>query len=199
MLTTRLPFIVSIVLAAVSLVIALWKGEGMMIGISAVALFISVPAMIYCANGVSLHSLLASSVVLVCTVVIVTVASVESMVDDIVSRDTWSYVAALIHCAAILPLIISFYFTITAASGASYNWVLASGFAMFIGMGMLLPGHAVVFFTQRSKIDDVVTKTDAIAGLLVGLIIFTVFAIILCCVLRKKRCLITKNGLEAMK
>jgi hypothetical protein len=194
----RAPFIIGAVLAAVSLLVAVWKEEGMMIGTSIVALCVTVPAAMYCPRSVSKYSLIAAVTVLVCTVLIGTVLSLESAVGGgMMTRDAWSYVTAVIECVAVIPLIILLHFVSASAFGASYNWALVSVLSFFVGLGMMLAGHAVIFFAQRSKIDVIVTKTDVVAELLMSVIIFALLAVILSQIFKKRRYLITKNGLEA--
>jgi len=196
----RIPFVIGVVLTAASLLAAVWYEEGMMIGISAVALWIAIPAMFCCPKSVSKYSLAASFVVLACTVLMGTVLSIDNAVNGgMMSRGAWAYATAIIECIAVIPLVILFLFTAASAFGASYNWALASGLSFFIGLGMMLAGHAVIFFAQRPKIDVVVTKTDVVAELLMAMIIFAVLAVILSFILKRGRCLITKNGSERMQ
>jgi len=196
----RTPFIIGIILAAVSLAVGVWGDDGTMISISLIALILSISAAAYCRKKISLYSVLAAMTVLVCTALMVTVFSAESMVKaGLETRDGWSYFAAAVQCIAIMPLVILLFFVIAAAFGASYNWAIASGFAFFAGLGMTVPGHAFVFFLQRWKLDDLITKNDVVVSMILSFIIFAVFAVILGCIFKKKRYLITENGIEVMK
>jgi hypothetical protein len=129
-----------------------------------------------------------------------TVLSLENaVVGGMMSRDVWAYETAFMKCVAVIPLIILFYFTAAAAFGASYNWALVAGLSFFVGLGMMLAGHTVIYFFQRSKIDDIVTKADVVAELLMSVIIFALLAVLLSHIFKRRRYLITKNGLETMQ
>jgi len=196
----RAPFIISIIIAGVSLALGIWGDDGAMISISVMALILSILATVCCRSKVSILSVSAALTVLVCTVLMVTVFSAENMAAvGPETRDLWSYFEAVVQCIAIMPLAILLSFVIAAASGASYNWAIASGFAFFTGLGMTVPGHAFVFFLQRWKLDELITKNDVVAFMILSLVIFALFAIILGYIFKKKRYLITENGLEVMK
>ncbi|MDR1954832.1 MAG: hypothetical protein LBP82_02635 [Candidatus Methanoplasma sp.] len=194
-------FMVSILLAAISSAAGIWGDDGIMTGISLLALCLTIPAAKYCTGSASRYSLIAATVVLVCTILMVTAASLESLVDGgTVTRHGWIYVAGLIHGAAVIPLIILFYFTTAAAFNASYNWVFAPGFCIFMGLGMMIPAFTIVYWTQRAKMEaDIIKSDDVIIGMAVELVMFVVFALFLLYIFRKHRYLITKNGLEATR
>ncbi|MDR0777888.1 MAG: hypothetical protein LBE48_00390 [Methanomassiliicoccaceae archaeon] len=197
----RVPFLVCVTIAIAALAVGIWKEDMVAFGISLLAVTLSAFSAAYCDRRVFIYSLVACTVTLICVILMTTVASEVSMVEEgTVSRYKWRYVASIILVTAIVPLIMLFYFTIAAVFGAIYNWALVSAFCPFIGMGMTVPGYALIFFTQRSMIDrDLIQSGDVIMSLMIAILAFVIFAIIIGYVFMRKRYLISKNGLEVMR
>jgi hypothetical protein len=198
----RIPFLISVIMAAAALAVGIWALDMISVGISAVALSLAAASAVYCRGG-SLFTVAACSIVLVCVILMCTAVSMEStVINGTLSKHDWITISAIIQGIAILPLIVLFYFVHAAAFNASYNWVLVSGFSIFIGLAMTAPGYALIYFTQRSLIDNPdggFMGNDVILRMWLTMIMFIVFAVTLLTVFAKKRYLITMNGLEARR
>ena len=203
----KAPHMISVAIAAVSVAAGVWGSDGPMTVLSLIAVILSVTAFAYCSDTVLRFSLTASMTVLVCTLVMVTVASHDSLVGGgTMTEYSWTFIAAAVRGAAVLPLILLFYFAAAAAFRASYNWVSAGGLAWLIGLGMQVPMFVLLFLIEvPGPIDsvlgnepavDIISNASIVIGLFLSLMMFLIFSLVLANVFRKNRYLITANGLE---
>ncbi|MCL1810902.1 MAG: hypothetical protein FWG41_01585 [Methanomassiliicoccaceae archaeon] len=189
-----------IIIAAVSVAAGVWGRDGATIALSSLAVFFSILCFIYCSNTVYRYSAIMSITVLICTVLMVSVASYDSLVDGgVMSGHQWMCVCGIIHGAAIIPLIVMFFFSVAAIFNASFNWVVVPGLGWLVGMSMQLPKSALMLITQYSELEqEIISNTTLVVVMLVNLIMFIAFSLILRSVFKKNRYLITANGLEVM-
>jgi hypothetical protein len=157
--------------------------------------------------------MIASATVLVCTIIMVTVASFESLVNGgVMSEYSWTFVSAIIRGIAAMPLIIAFFFATAAVFKASYNWVVVPGLGWLVGMGMQVPQLVMLFIVQvpgflmlffagqpATEEQEIIANATIVMGMLVNLVMFAVFSIVLRSVFKKNRYLINANGLEVRK
>jgi len=194
-----------IVISLVSLALGVWKQDGMMMTMSAAAVFFSVLSFMYCSDRVHIYAFIMSVSVLICTALTVTVASHDSLVvSGTASTYTWIYITSIMRGIAVIPMIMMFFFVTAAVFKASYNWATASVMSWAIGMGLLLPMYVTVLFVQRADLydgmnDGIIANATLVIGMLVNLLIFITFSMILRSVMKKNKYLITENGLEEMK
>jgi len=187
------------VLSFISLIIGIWTLDGVMIVASLLAfLFCIAIAKQGKSHGLAL---LTSAVVLICTVLMATVTSYEMMVDGgVAPKNVWTYVVAVIHAVPMVPLTLLTFHGMAAFSGASYNWVLISGLGPFIGIGMQGMGYGLTYLFVIADLQIGPTENAYVLyGLMICTIILVVFFLCLKSVLKKKRILITSNGMEAMQ
>ena len=202
MVKGRMPFVAGVIFAAVSMAIGLWENNGTTIGISLTALILLIPSAKYCPDRVAVYCVIAGIAVIVCAVLTATVASEDALVNSDIPSERWTYVlvSAVIYGAAMVPMILVFFFTVAAAFGSSYNWVTASSLGWLAGLGMTAPQYLMTLVFQNSEVqDEIILNTHIVTGMLVALVIFIVFSLFLSRILRKNRWLITANGLEAMQ
>ena len=196
----RIPFVLSTVIVAVSLLAGVWKGEGMTVGVCIVALLVSVPAALYCPPNVSRYSVIASVSALMCAVLMITVIPENALV---MGRDTdlvWVYAAALITGAALIPQALLFFFVVAAKFGASYNWVMVFGLGWSISLGMTIPKTLMILVFWYDDVQSgLLSNPVTVIGLMVNLIMFVAFFAVAGILFKKKRCIITRNGTEAMR
>jgi hypothetical protein len=187
-----------IIVAAVSAAVGVWGRDGAMIALSSLAVLFSILSYVYCSSSVYRYSAIMSVTVLICTVIMVTVASYGTLVEDgTMSAHRWMLVCGLIHGTAIIPLIVVFFFTTAAAFNASYNWVIVPGLGWLVGMGMQIPKYILIYAVQYSELEqEIISNTVVVVVMLVNLIMFIAFSLILRSVFKKNRYLITANGLE---
>jgi len=187
----------SIVAAVVSIVIGAWGRDGAMIALSCFAAAFSIVALVRCSDKVFVYSAVMSIAVLICTVLMVTVASYGTLVDGGVMTDYWwIYVSAAIHGAAMVPIVVMFFFTTAAVFNASYNWVLMPGLFWLVGTGIQVPKYVMVYIVQFSELESgIISNTTLVMTMLLNLIMFIVVSIILRQMFKKNRYLITAEGL----
>ena len=194
----RAQVLLGISLATVSVVIGLIDKEGLTATFSIIALCLSIGCLRYCSESTYRFSLISSSVVLLCTVLMATLTSYESLVESgVMSRYTWIYVSAIVHTAAVVPLVVMVLFVTAGISGASYNWVVVAGFGWLIGMGIMTMGYTLVNLVQRPDVDaGILANANIVIGLMVSLLVFIAFSLVLRHAFLKNQWLITTNGLE---
>jgi len=198
--TDRIPFILSAVIVAASLLIGVWKGEGMTVGVCIVALAVSVPAMMCAPPNVSKYSVIASVSVLVCAILMITVIPENALVMGGGTDLIWVYAAALITGAALIPQAIVFFFVIAAKFEASYNWVIVSGLGWLVGLGMTIPKCLMVLVFWYDDVQaGLLSNPATVIGLMINLIMFVFFFVTAGRIFRKNRYIITSNGLERMQ
>jgi len=187
----------SIFIAAVSLSLGIWYLDGAMIALSFIAVIFSIVSFKRCSGSVSKYSMTMSATILVCTALMVTVASYSTLVEGgKISDYSWVYVSAVIHGFAIIPLIVMFFFTTAALFNASYNWVLTPGLGWLVGTGFQVPKYILVFVIQFSDFENgIIVNSTLVISMFVNLIMFIVFCLILRYIFKKNRYLITAKGL----
>ena len=190
---------VGAVLSFISLVIGIWTLDGVMI-IASILTFLFCIAIAKCGNSHG-FALLTSIIMLICTVLMATVVSYEMMVDDgIASKDVWTYAAAVVHAAPMIPLALLVFYGTAAFSGASYNWVLISGLGPFIGIGVQGMGYGLTYLFVIAELQIGPTENAYVLySLMLCLVTLVAFFLCLKSTLKKKRILITSNGMEAMQ
>jgi|GEM_PF-464004 len=195
----RIWFAVSAVLCAASAVLGLWGQDGFMTALSAMATIFAVLAFVYCTGSIQRYTVIMSVMLMICTAILVTVASNESLVGGgKISDLAWVFVSGIIHGVAVIPMILVFYFAVAAAFKASFNWVTAPGLSWLVGMGMILPPYVLVLFMQRpALLDQTIANGTIVIGALINLVMFIIFALVLRSVLLKGRKLITEKGFQA--
>ncbi|MDR2865996.1 MAG: hypothetical protein LBV13_01110 [Methanomassiliicoccaceae archaeon] len=187
----------SIFLAAASVAFGVWGRDGAMIGLSCFAVFFSILSFLRCSGTVHRYSVIMSATVLICTVLSISVASYSSLVDSgTMSMLQWAYISGAVQGAAVIPLIVMFFFTVAALFKASYNWVMMPGLGWLVGMGIQVPKNLSVFVFQLADIQSgIITNNGIVIIMLVGLMMFILFCVILRSVFKKNRYLITASGL----
>ncbi|MCL2143090.1 MAG: hypothetical protein FWH44_02370 [Methanomassiliicoccaceae archaeon] len=196
----RAPFIVSAILVAASLIAALWNGEGMTVGVCAVALFVSVFAAVYCAQSASKYAVTASLAVLLCTVLSILLIPNDAFIAGEATDHLWIYASAVILGIALIPQALLFFFVAAAMFKASYNWVMVSGLGWLVGTGMLIPKYLMVLVLQREEAElGMVINAAIVIGMMVNLIMFIVSFFFIGRALMKGRQVITSNGLEEIR
>jgi hypothetical protein len=199
--TRRSWFALSIFISTVSVAFGIWGRDGAMTALSMLAALFSVLSFVYCSPAARLYILIASATVLACTILMVTAASHDTLVNGgYVSDLGWIYIYAVIRGIAVIPLMIVFFFTTAAVFKASYNWAVVSGLGWLTGMGMQVPQFAMVLILQSSELEsEIIVNATIVIGMLVNLVMFAAFSLILRSVFKKNRYLITPNGLEVRK
>jgi len=196
----RIPFVLSIVIIAASLLAGIWKGEGMAVGVCLVALVVSVPAALYCSPNVSRYSIIASVSALLCAAFMITVVPKNALFMGGETDLVWIYTAALMTGAALIAQAVLFLFVVAARSGASYNWVMVFGLGWLISLGMTIPKTLMVLVLRHDETHSVfVSNPVTVIGLMVNLIMFITFFAAAGLVLKRNRYIITRNGTEAMR
>jgi len=187
------------ILSFISLIIGVWTLDGVMIIVSLLTfLFCVVIAKHGNSHG---FALITSVIVLICTIMMATVTSYEVMVDGgIVSKGSWTYVAAVMHAIPMIPLVLLTFYGTAAFSGASYNWVLVSGLGPFIGLGIQGMGYGLTYLFVIAELQIGPTENAYVLyGLMICMIVLIMFSLILKGKLKKGRLMITSNGMEAMQ
>ncbi|MCL2607992.1 MAG: hypothetical protein FWD92_05515 [Methanomassiliicoccaceae archaeon] len=197
----RIWALMAVIISFFSLALGIWKQDGSMMALSATAILFSVASYIYCSNGVYVYALVMSVTVLICTALMVTVTSYDSLVaTDTVSEHVWICLSAVIRGAAVIPMIIMFFFVVAAIFKASYNRVTAPILCWAVGMGILLPMYVTILFVQRADLNDgIIVNATLVIGMFIKLLMFIALSLILRSVLKKNNCLITDKGFEVMK
>jgi hypothetical protein len=200
MLRVRAPFILNLVAAAVSLSAAFWYGEGMTIGVCTAALFVAVPALFYCGSGASRAAFVSAISVLACTTLMILLFSSDSFVLGAATDNNAVIAAAAVHGAALIPQVMLFFFTMAAAFRMSLNWVMISGLGWLVGMGMSVSKYVMVLIFQNPEVEaDMVMNSTIVIGMLVNLLMFIVSFCVIGHLLKKRRLVITSDGLEAIR
>ena len=191
--------VASIVISAISLAIGVWGSNGVMSVASLIALCFSIINVKYSPDRFRL-ALIMSVILLVCTVLITTIFSYETLVrDGTLAKDTWSYIAGVIQAIAVLPVAFMSYFAIAAFSNASYNWAVITGLTTFIGLGIHTAGYAMTYAFFIFDLEKGLSENSYVLyGLMIGMFSLIIFTIILNRIFLKNRYLITSNGLEVM-
>ncbi len=189
--------IFSISAAVVSLALGIWGRDGAVMALSCFAISFSVVSLLRCTGKVHLYSAVMSAAVLVCAVLSVTIFSYETLVEGgVVSPYGWVGITAVVRGAAILPLIIMFFFATAAIFKASYNWALVFGFGWLVGTGFHLPMCMFIYVVQFSDLElGIVTNNGLVVGMIIGMVISIAFTFVLRSVFKKNLYLITENGL----
>lgn len=191
---------VSAFVAAASLIIGVWGGDGMMIGLSILAVCMLIVCILFRNSTMYRYSLVASAVLLISTILMVSAFSYGTLVEDNgMSKNGWLLLSGFIQGMAIIPLIMLFYFTIAAVYDIRFNWAIVSGFSWLIGVGMMVPGYVFVYVFEQAGIDaGTVTNSDIVIKMIISLIMVAVFAIFLCMYFKKNRYMLTADGIEVM-
>jgi len=191
--------VASVVISAISLAIGFWGSNGVMTFASLMALCFSIVNVKYSPGRFRL-AMIMSLVLIICTVLITTVFSYETLVrDGTMAKDTWSYTAAIIQAIAVIPVAFMSYFAIAAFSNASYNWAVVSGLTTFIGLGIHTAGYAMTYAFYILDLEKGLSENSYVLyGLMIGMFSLIIFTIILNRIFLKNRYLITSNGLEVM-
>ncbi|MDR2698201.1 MAG: hypothetical protein LBB30_00785 [Candidatus Methanoplasma sp.] len=194
-------FALSIFISTVSVAFGIWGQDGAMTALSLLAVLFSVLSFTYCSTAARPYPIIASTTVLICTTLMVTVASYDMLAEGgYVSDLGWIYLYAVIRGIAVIPLIIVFFFTTAAVFKASYNWAVVSGLGWLTGMGMQVPQFAMVLILQSSELEnEIIVNATIVIGMLANLVMFAAFSLIIRSVFKKNRYLITSNGLEVRK
>jgi hypothetical protein len=189
--------VVSILLCALSVIFGIWEQDGFMIGLSVTAVLLAVLSFIYCSGSVQRYSVIMSLTVLICTALMVTAASYDSLVGGgAISELGWIFVVGIIHGVAVIPMILMFFFTVAAAFKASYNWVTVPGLGWLVGMGMILFPYVLILVFQRAELEVMINNSTLVITAFVGMLMFIAFLMIIRSVFRKCRYLITDEGLK---
>ena len=187
------------ILSFISLIIGVWTLDGVMIVISLLTFLFCIAI----AKHGNSHgfALITSVIVLICTILMASVASYETMVDGgIISKSSWTYVAAVIHTIPMIPLTLLTFYGTAAFSGASYNWVLVSGLGPFIGLGIQGMGYGLTYLFVIAELKIGPTENAYVLyGLMLCMIILVIFFLCLKSKLKKDRLMITSNGMEVMQ
>jgi hypothetical protein len=148
--------------------------------------------------GTLKYAVAASVAVLLCTVSLATFASYGSLVSDGgMNRESWLYLVAFVHAAALVPAALLSFFAVSSAFGAVFNWVMVAGFFWVMGTGMASVGNVLVYFIQRADLDaEVVTNSNIDVGLMMGLLTCVAASVALGAFLRRRRLLVTSEGLK---
>ena len=194
----RFYAVFAVILALTSAMIGLWIREGVMVLFSLFAVIFSIVPILLESKGISKYALITSSFVLICTILAATLLSYETIVENgTVTADQWVYLCAVIHTVPLIPLVMMFYFATAPVFKASYNWIFVSGLSWILGLGILGMGYAVTYLIQRHDIDSgILTNTNIVISLITGLVTMIILSLILLGIFKRKRYLITENGLE---
>jgi len=196
----RIPFALGPVIIAASLLAGIWKGEGMTVGVCIVALFVSVPAMLYCPPSASKYSIIASVSVLICAIFMITVVPENALVMGGETDLIWVYAAGVFTGAALIPQAVMFFFTVAARFKASYNWVMIFGFGWSVALGMTIPKTLMILVFWYDRVQDGLLSNPAtVIGLMINLIMFLTFFAAMGSIFRKNRYIIASNGVERMQ
>jgi hypothetical protein len=199
-MSDRIPFIMSMIIVAVSLLLGIWKGDGSTVGVCVVAMLIAVPAMIFCPRSVSVYSIIASLVLLACTVFMILFVPYEALIGTEAPGSIWMYISAIILGIALIPQVLMFFFTVAAMFNASYNWAIVASLGWLVGVGMTVPKYLFVLALHYEDVhQDLMMNSTIVIPMLVNLIMFAAFFYAFGRKLRKDRLLITSDGLEAMR
>jgi len=200
MLRDRALFIIRIFLSAVLLAASIWKGNGMAVGTCAVAFVISIPVAVHCPKSVSFYSRVASLTLLICTVIMLTAVPYESMFRGGDSDMTWACISAALSGAVLITQAVLFFFLTASVFKASYNWVLVGGMGWIIGLGFMVIRYLTLLIFQYDEAESgLLVNPVTTVGMLVNLIMFVAAFVTIGNVMKKKRLIITSNGLEAMR
>lgn len=194
----RGPFIVSTVIAAVSLLAAAWYGEGMTIGICLTALLVTVMAMLYCAPGTYMISLTAASVTFACTVLMMLMIPSDAVVTEPPTEFKWTLISAVIQGAALITQTMLFMYAAAAMFRMSLNWVMISGIGWLVAMGLSVSRYLAVLAFQNEEVAAGMVNASIVFGMLVHLIMFIIFFAVVGRVFKNGRLIITAAGSEAM-
>ena len=199
MIAGRALSVAIVLISAMSLAIGLWGNLGVMTIVSAIALCFSIINAKY-APGCFRLALIVSVVLIVCTILMTTVLSYDTLVrEGTMSNETWIHMAGIIQAVAILPITFMSYFVIAAFSNASYNWAVVTGLTTFIGLGILSIGYAMTYVFYTLDLNKGPSENYYVFfGLMVAVLVLVIFSICLHHVFRKNRYLITSKGLEVM-
>jgi hypothetical protein len=191
--------VIGAILSFISLIVGVWTLDGVMV-VASLLTFLFCITMAKCGKVHKL-ALIASITVLICTVLMATVASYETMVDDgTSSKSTWTYVAAVIHAVPMIPVTLLTFYSIAAFSRASYNWVIVCGLGPFIGLGIQGIGYALTYpFVLADFQIGPTENAYVLYGLMFCMIFLIAFYMILKSKLKKGRLMITSNGLEVIQ
>ena len=182
--------------SAVSIALGLYYNDAMMVVLSLLALCYCIVSLKY--GNAGLFVTVASMIVMVCTILVTIVFSYDSMVTNgTMEKIDWSFIINIIQTVAVIPLTVLTFFIIAKVSEASYNWVMIGGFTPFIGLGIMGIGYALTYIFLLTELNDVLTDNVYILyGAAICLITHIVIALILGSIFKKRRYLITSNGLE---
>ncbi|AIZ57221.1 hypothetical protein Mpt1_c13600 [Candidatus Methanoplasma termitum] len=195
--STKAWAIFSIFAAIIALAFGIWGRDGAMIALSCFAVVFSIVSLMRCSETVYKYSVIMSVSVLICTILMITVASYDTLVNGKAMSDYWwIYLSGAIHGAAMIPLTVMFFFVTAALFDASYNWVLMPGLSWLVGTGFQVPKYLMVYVVQYSDFESgVISNTTLTLTMLVNMVMFIVFSLYLRRVFKKNLYLITKNGL----
>ena len=191
----RLLSFVSVVTCAVSLIAGLWGRNGPMAVASMLAFLYSIIVVIY---GLDHRLMLFTSVILlVCTILITTVLSYETMVENgTMGKQSWIYLAGIVQAVPVLPIVLASFFVIAAVFGASYNWAVVTGLTVFIGLGILSGGYSLTYLFLAAGIEKGLMENAYILyGLLIGMFFLIAFTYVLFRIFKKNHYVITSDGL----
>lgn len=193
----RMVGVFSLVLALISVAIGIWSMEGVMIVISVLASLYSAASILYPSKGTERLAVTASVAVLICTVLLATVLSFDSVVNDgTMSKGIWMYVVAVLQTAPVVPLVVLTFMVFASVFKGSYNWAVIAGLGAFIGIGIQSIGYALVYLIQWLGLGaEVIVNGDVLYSLGIDLLVMIVFSIFLYLKF-SKGIVITSDGME---
>lgn len=199
--TGRVVAVASALIALVSVVLGFLETEGIMTVTALFALIFGIVASKRCSARTNRFILMASIVVLICTVLSVTVFSQENMIDSgAVSEFEWFYIMAIIHAVPMIPLAFASFVVLASVTSASYNWAIVRGLSPFIAMGMLVPGYVVEYFYEYFYVDIwMVDNGYILYSLLIMAVVMVVSAWLISRHMRANKLIITERGLEVLQ
>lgn len=196
--TDKIYSVLSIVLAAASAVIGFADHDGVVAVTSILALGFGILVLEYTPRYSHL-SLIASVIVILCTIATSTIVSYDFLVGNgHMDSYPWSYISGIVYSIPVIPLIMLFYLVSAYMFKASYNWVIVGGFATFIGMGMMVPGYAMDYLISSSIDSGAITVSSTSVGLLMNALCFIAFALLAGHTFKKHRYILTERGIEVM-
>jgi hypothetical protein len=176
----------------------LWCREGVLVFLSADALVFT--AMLAAKNGAGALgcAVAASAAVLACTALLATAASYDSLVGSgSMGRESWIYVVAFVHAAALAPVVLLSFFAVSSTFGSVFNCVTVSGLFWLVGTGMVSVGNVFVYFLQRADLEaGIVTNSNIDVGLMVGMLACIAASAAIYAIFRRRRLLISPEGLR---
>lgn len=195
--TSRMLAITGTIISAASLAIGIWSLEGVMIAISLFSFCFSLAAVKYAPSSVDRIVLITSVVVMICTALVATVVSYDSLVGSgTISKNVWTYMIAVLQTIPILPLIFLSYVAIASAFNASYNWAVVTGLSVFIGIGIQSSGYVLVYVVQWLGLGAfAIVNADVLYSLGIVLMASILFSAVLWRVFVKNQYLINSQGL----